>query len=120
MIYEEIEKKMRAIAQGGVGNLTADDKAYIRKTAADLGVQFTAGKSRCRACYIDAAILCYTAAKKKAAEEAAESDTRKYILVPDTDVYFGSVRVNEATLTDELAERIIARGFDKSYFVKCE
>lgn len=120
MNYNYIKEKMRSIVEAGAEALTADDKAYIRTTAKALGVQFTAGKSRCKACYIDAAILCYRAATKAEAEQAAKTDERKYILVPDTDVYFGSVRVNEATLTDELAERIIARGFDKSYFVKCE
>ena len=59
-------------------------------------------------------------AKTKEAEENAASDTRRFILKPGVDVYFGNIRVNEATLTDELAERILERGFAADYFVKCE
>lgn len=120
MDYKEMQKVLRDIAETPADMLTAEDKAYVRKAAAELGVQFSAGKSRCKACYIDAAILCFSAAKTKEAEESAASDERRFILVPGTDVYFGNIRVNEATLTDELAERILARGFSKDYFVKCE
>lgn len=120
MDYKELQKVLRGIAETPAEMLTAEDKAYIRKTAAALGVPFSAGKSRCKACYIDAAIQCYSAAKTKEAEELAASDTRRYILKPGVDVFFGSMRVNEATLTDELAERIIARGFSRDYFIRCE
>lgn len=120
MDYKEMQKNLRRIAETKADMLTAEDKAYVRKAAAELGVQFSAGKSRCKACYIDAAILCFSAAKTKEAEENAASDTRRFILKPGVDVYFGNIRVNEATLTDDLAERILERGFAADYFVKCE
>ena len=58
------------------------------------------------------------------AEEGEKNETtateRAYILKPNVDVYFGSIRVNAATLTDELAERILARGFERKFFSKCK
>lgn len=71
-----MQKVLRGIAETPADMLTAEDKAYVRKAAAELGVQFSAGKSRCKACYIDAAILCFSAAKTKEAEESAASDER--------------------------------------------
>lgn len=119
MNYQEIKEQTRRIAELQSYEITAEDKALIRKCAADLGVQFSAGKNRCKACYIDAAILCYHEAARLEAVEASASDEHQYVLVPGTDVFFGSIRVNEATITDELAERLIERGFSKTYFVKC-
>ena len=64
---------------------------------------------------------CFSKVQEMEAKEGAGEDPRKYILKPGVDVYFGSIRVNETTLTDELAEYILARGFMRKYFLKiCE
>lgn len=120
MEFNETKERLRAIVACSASGVTADDKRFIRETAKELGVQFSAGKSRCKACYIDAAVLCYKEIEKREAEHRAGEDERAFVLVPNTDVFFGNIRVNKTTLTDDLAREIIARGFSKSYFVKCE
>lgn len=99
--------------------LSVEDKAFIRNACEELGVEFNP-KSRCKSCYQDAAILCVLEIKKREAEENAEKSEARYVLRPGTDVLFGNTRVNEATITDELAESLLARGFDPKFFVKCE
>ena len=110
---EETKTRLQAIANGET--LTAEGKKLVREQAQALGVVFDA-KSRCKSCYIDAAILCLLELRKR---EPAPETERAYVLRDGVDVWFGSIRVNAATLTDEMAADIIARGFKKSYFVKC-
>lgn len=100
-------------------NLSKNDKTYIEMLCIDYDVKLN---KKCSSCYTDA-ILILT---KKIMEEnlpkkeTATTDNRKYILKSGVDVWFGSIRINAITLTDELAERIIARGFPVRYFEKYE
>ena len=110
---EETKTRLQAIANGET--LTAEDKKFLKDQAQALGVAFDA-KSRCKSCYKDAAILCMLELRKR---EPAPETERAYVLREGVDVWFGSIRVNAATLTDEMAAEIIAKGFKKSYFVKC-
>lgn len=99
--------------------MSAEDRSFVREIAPEFGVEIR--NTRCKDCYVDAATLCLIEARKRIApEQKPEEDKRKYILKAGTDVYFGSVRVNEATITDELASRLIERGFERKFFVKCE
>ena len=117
MIKEEKERLI-AIAQGNPQGMTKDDREFVKACAKELGVQIK--NTRCRACYYDAACECVVRMREESPEEkAAETDNRRYVLRPGVDVYFGNIRVNAATLTDELAERIIASGFEKKFFAKC-
>ena len=119
MTNREKRQRLQAIVDVQGKGLTADDKQFIAETAEELGVEF-APKSRCKSCYFDAAILCLVELKKQGAQVETEKDERAYVLRPGLDVRFGDVRVNEYTLTDDLARELIARGFDKKFFVKCE
>lgn len=119
MTDEEKRQRLQSIADNQAKKLTDDDKQFIVETAEELGVEF-APKSRCKSCYFDAVILCLVELKKQGAQVEAEKDERAYVLRPGLDVRFGDVRVNEHTLTDDLARELIARGFDKKFFVKCE
>ena len=99
--------------------ISTEDRAFVREVAPEFGVEIR--NTRCKDCYADAAVLCLIEARKRIApEQKPEEDKRKYILKAGTDVYFGHVRVNEATITDELAARLIERGFERKFFVKCE
>ena len=97
------------------------DKAYIEGLCIDYDVKLN---KKCSSCYTDAIMILI----KKITEEnlpktetaTATTDNRKYILKSGVDVWFGSIRVNAVTLTDELAEKIIARGFPVRYFEKIE
>ena len=95
------------------------DKAYIEGLCTDYDVKLN---KNCSSCYTDAILILI----KKITEEnlpkkeTATTDNRKYILKSGVDVWFGSIRVNAVTLTDELAEKIIAKGFPTRYFDKYE
>ena len=99
--------------------LSKKDKTYIEGLCSDYDVKLN---KKCSSCYSDAILILI----KKITEEnlpkkeTATTDNRKYILKSGVDVWFGSIRVNAVTLTDELAERIIARGFPTRYFDKYE
>ena len=119
MNYEEIKNKLREIVDTPAAALTPDQKAKVREYAQAYGVEFTP-KGRCGSCYHDAAMAIFNKIQESEAEVAAKTDTRRYILRPGVDLFFGSIRVNEVTLTDELAEQILARGFNPKYFIRCE
>ena len=99
--------------------LSKKDKAYIEGLCSTYDVKLN---KKCSSCYSDAILILI----KKITEEnlpkkeTATTDNRKYILKSGVDVWFGSIRVNAVTLTDKLAERIIARGFPTRYFEKYE
>ena len=114
---QEILERVKKIAKDPK-TMTADDRAFLREVAPQFGVEIK--NTRCKDCYTDAAILCAIECKKMLAPENPQDEQRRYILKSGVDVYFGSIRVNEITLTDELAERIIKRGFERKYFAKCE
>ena len=100
-------------------SLSKKDKTYIEMLCATYYVKLN---KKCSSCYSDAILILI----KKITEEnlpkkeTATTDNRKYILKSGVDVWFGSIRVNAVTLTDELAEKIIARGFPVRYFDKYE
>lgn len=122
MKYEETIEALRAIAQKN-DKLTDVEKEFVKDVCTEFGIKFEPKLTRCKSCYQDAALQCYNEATKRAAAEGEESvidSERSYVLRPGVDVFFGSVRVNSATLTDELAEKIIVRGFDKKFFLKCK
>ena len=101
--------------------LSKNDKAYIEMLCTDYDVKLN---KNCSSCYSDAILILI----KKITEEnlpkketaTATTDSRKYILKSGVDVWFGSIRVNEVTLTDDLAKKIIAKGFPTRYFEKFE
>ena len=100
-------------------SLSKKDKAYIEMLCATYYIKLN---KKCSSCYSDAILILI----KKITEEnlpkkeTATTDDRKYILKSGVDVWFGSIRVNAVTLTDELAQRIIARGFPVRYFDQYE
>ena len=101
--------------------LSKNDKAYIEGLCLTYDVKLN---KKCSSCYSDAILILIkkitedNLPKKETATNT--TDSRKYILKSGVDVWFGSIRVNAVTLTDELAERIIARGFPTRYFDKYE
>ena len=99
--------------------LSKKDKTYIEELCTAYDVHLN---KKCSSCYSDAILILI----KKITEEnlpkkeTATTDDRKYILKSGVDVWFGSIRVNAVTLTDELAQKIITRGFPVRYFEKYE
>lgn len=70
--------------------------------------------TKCPNCYVDAASIIYSRLPK--IEDEAHHDG--YELNDGVDVTFGGIRVCAATLTDEMAQTILAAGFPK-YLFKC-
>lgn len=114
---QEQKDRLRDIINAGAKGMTADVRAFVRDLAEENGIEIK--NTRCKDCHIDAAVALLRLDRESKNESEQENDGRRYVLRPGVDVYFGNVRVNAETLTDELAERIIARGFEKKFFVKC-
>ena len=92
---------------------TKQEREFLRAEAERLNVQFEYRRG-CRDCYTDLAIQLFVLTDKP--------ENRKYILKDGVDFYLGvtnRIRVNAATLTDDLAKKLIAAGYQK-YFVKYE
>ena len=119
MAKETAKADLKEILNTPASKLTAEQKEAVKGYAKEYGVPFKP-KSRCRDCYHDAAMQIYNKLNQEDAELEAQEETRRYILRPGVDVWFGNIRVNPATITDELAEYIISRGFKTKYFIKCE
>lgn len=74
----------------------------------------------CRNCYVDACVSIYNLLKNDKKITTATATEQKYILKKGVDVIFGGIRINGATLTDDLARKIIKLGFNKKYFAKID
>lgn len=104
--------RLKEIAAKTANQITNDDKAFIRQYASQYGVELPKDKPNCKSCYVDAAVLIY-----KAIKDAEPKPTdRKYVLRDGVDVIWRGIRINEASVTDTLAEEWIANGFPKVYF----
>lgn len=91
--------------------ITKEDKDYLKREAKRAGVEISA----CNDCpnkWADLAVQLY---RKLKADEKPDSGEH-YQLKEGVDVIFGGVRVNEATITDELAAKLLARGFARKWF----
>lgn len=92
----------------------AADKALIQTVASDLSYDLDLEHRNCPNCWLDMATELLSAI---ILSEKVRDGKEHYILREGTDVFFGEVRVNEATLTDDLAREIIGRGFDTAFFI---
>ena len=108
------KERIREIAGKDPRALTEEDKAYVRAMSDEIGIAFSPRK-RCSNCYIDQAIAIW---REMAKHPEEQPEARKYALVPGTDVLFRGLRINEATLTDELAKTILSQGFPKYLFAR--
>ena len=88
--------------------LTTREKRFLKYEAERLGIDAVI-YTGCENCYKDLAVQIY-------AKEKADADAR-FILNDGVDIIFGrnGVRVNAATLTDEIAERLIKAGYTKLF-----
>ena len=114
MTNEEKIERLRTIANAE--EMTTEDKEFVLELCENLGIKKPI-KKNCKMCWAEAVLACN---EKLTENESELQDEREYILKKGVDVFFGSVRVNELTLTDEMAEALIARGFDKKFFAKCK
>lgn len=109
MEANELREICRAIVNRG--KATAEERQIIREVCKEMGIKFN---TRCPNCYTDAASIIYS----RIQEPEAKESTAEYELNDGVDVTFGNIRVCKATLTDELAQKILAAGFPKYLFKK--
>ena len=118
MANKKIKANLREILNARAADLTPEQKNEIREYANQFGVPTDNLQTNCGSCYHDLALKVYNAIVEQEGEKVKD-EKKRYVLKPDVDLFFGDIRVNAATMTDDLAERIIARGFEKKYFAKC-
>lgn len=126
---EELKNELREIVNKPATKLTKADKAFLVDAAARAGVDAAIENPRCGTCWHELAMRIYEAIEEQPTEpeEAEQVDAKpepRYVLKKGVDVIFGKVgrvgvRVNALTLTDELAEKLLAAGFPQKYFEKC-
>ena len=115
----DYRQELRELVNVPARELTQEQKERILQIAEELGVK-TETRQHCSRCWHELAMQCYIRIAEQEQADNIENDPRRYILRPNLDVIFEGIRVNAATLTDELAEQLIARGFERKFFVKCE
>lgn len=102
--------------------LTKKEKDFLIAEAKRLNIEFEV-RPDCGNCYQDLALQIYLAEKEAEVElpELSDLSDKKYVLKEGTDFIIVGTgeRVNEATLTDEMAERLVAKGLTK-FFEKYE
>lgn len=118
MTNEEIKSKLREVVNTPARQITEEQKAAVITISADLGVKISP-KRNCGSCWHDAAMKILQHMEQSETGKSKD-DNRKYVLKNGVDLLFGSLRINEFTLTDDLARYIISRGFETKYFEKCE
>ena len=90
--------------------LTKAEKEYLIDRADELGIEYNV-KTGCNSCYNDIAVLIY--AKEK--EESGDISTIIPKLKPNIDIIFMGQRVNGATITQEIADKMINCGLKKFF-----
>lgn len=106
----ETLERLKALAEKA--KLTKADKEFIAGLCDEHGIEI---KTSCSECYRDAVVVLYG---KYKTEEETEEPTSKYVLRKGLDVYFKGKRINEATISDELAEKLVANGFPTRFFTR--
>lgn len=108
----EVKDRLRLIMDSKKAK--AADKEFITSVAELICYNVTLPENPCPSCWVDLAIELLSAIS---AAEKMEDGSGHYILREGTDVIFGSIRVNEAMMTDEIAQDLLANGFDPSFFI---
>lgn len=108
----ENKEILRSLCEMSPANYTRADREFIRKLSAEMGVEFKPRKG-CPNCYNDQAILLLSILKAK-----ESGSGQRYKLKPGLDFRWKGERINDETLTDELAERLLAEGLPVILFEK--
>ena len=100
-------------------NVTRKEREFIIELCKKYGIEL---KNNCRNCYIDACLQIYYKIKINItkAEELADETENKFVLKKGVDVIFDGIRINSATINDDLARRVIKLGFSTRYFAKID
>lgn len=104
------KQKLEELAEKAAGKYTAEDKNFITELSDQMGVEFHP-KKKCVSCWLDQVVLLRSILK-------AKESTCAYVLKPGLDFIWNGLRVNNETLTDEIAEKLIRKGLPVILFEK--
>jgi len=113
---------LRAVVNAG--SVTKEDKKELTRIAN--GLELKVANASCKSCWIDLAVLCWQKlqdTQKEVLTGGGVEDSKekgRWGVRPGLDVYFLGQRVNECTITDALAENLLAKGFPRKFLVENE
>lgn len=108
-------EELRLIAGKQPSEVTAEDKEVIKEACEEAGIKYS-DRKKCPNCIIDLAIKAYGVLNKD--EQSEETSTAKWAVRPGLDVVYRGRRINATTITDTLAEEILAEGFPRMFLVE--
>lgn len=106
----ETTERLKQIVDGA--NVTSSDKKLIKELSKQYDLPFNP-QGACKNCYIDQAILILLQIKG----EIPSENGCKARLRDDIDVILHGIRINNATLTDEIVEKYRGKGLPEHWFV---
>ena len=95
-------------------NLTIEDKQFIKDLSTQLNVKFVE-REFCSDCYKDQIMVLLKVLTQQKIDNGEL--TADYVLRPDIDVIYNGLRVNNSTLTNEIAEQFLQMGL-RHWFMK--
>ena len=98
---------LKALALKG-GRLTVEEKAFLRSEAEAYGLMVK--KEQCRQCWSDLAVELVQAIDGQTAEAVSVPRGTSWRMVKGRDVIVRGRRINDQTLTDDLAEWLLSVG----------
>lgn len=105
---ETIERLREIVERNSV---TSDDKRFIEAKSEELGIAFNPKSTKCKDCYVDQAVILH---KELTKDIKSKCSAR---LRDDIDVIINGVRINNATLTDELVAKYRGNNLPEHWFV---
>jgi hypothetical protein len=95
-------------------NLTLEDKQYIKDLSTQLNVKFVE-REFCSDCYKDQIMVLLKVLTQQKIDNG--EITADYVLRPDIDVIYNGLRINNATLSNDIAEEFLRMGL-RHWFMK--
>ena len=95
-------------------NLTLEDKQFIKDLSTQLNVKFVE-REFCSDCYKDQIMVLLKVLTQQKIDNG--EITADYVLRPDIDVIYNGLRINNATLTNDIAEEFLRMGL-RHWFMK--
>ena len=96
-------------------NLSKTDKKLIKELSSELGLEFIP-REKCQDCYRDQIVILMIELKKTLTVE--ENSSCAYEMVNDKSIKWASFIINNATLTNELAEQFKSKCRNWKQFIK--
>lgn len=114
MNIDEIYNELKALKLKAF-SLSKKDRAFIRDTSKELSVEFNP-RSKCEDCYRDQIIILTIEVKKHLS--VVENSSSSYKMVNGKSINWRGLKINDETITDEIAEKFISNVKKYSNFIE--